>query len=220
MCQAVRRTIYLLVISIKLDAIMKKSQALAFLISVSLLSTIVPGLIYAKEAKDFTADSLPSLSQLRIDLGGNYYHASGNQFIEGNDRVRGVHPFECVEFAYGRAIERGLIHNKQGIGAVLNGDAHTWDNRIANSSYRNRLKTKSRINSLVVWEADLKLQWSEGDMTYTYNTDPVAGHVAFVEKVYPDGSFLISEGIHQSQPSIRLIKARTPLAKAAKFIYL
>jgi surface antigen len=64
------------------------------------------------------------------------------------------------------------------------------------------------------------LSWSEGNLTYTYASDPIAGHVAFVEKVYPDGSFLISEGNHQDRPTIRLIKAKSPVATAAKFIYL
>jgi surface antigen len=201
-------------------SILKTSHTLAVLVCISLLSSIVPSLTYAREAQNTSASSLSSISQLRINLRGAYYQASGNQFIEGNNLVRGVHPFECTEFAYGRAIERGLVKNKQGIGTVLNGDAHTWDDRIADSSYRSRLKTRVRANSFVVWEANLQFQWSEGNMNYTSTTDPTAGHVAFVEKVYPDGSFLISEGVHQSKPSIRLIKGQTPQAKAAKFIYL
>jgi surface antigen len=198
----------------------KRLVIFIFPLPLSLLFAIYPTPTFSKEAKKLTVASVPSISQLRINLRGASYQASGNQFIEGNDRVRGVHPFECVEFAYGRAIERSLFQNKQGIGAVLNGDAHTWDDRIAASSYRSRLKNKVRANSFVVWEANLQFQWSEGNMNYTATTDPTAGHVAFVEKVYPDGSFLISEGVHQSQPSIRLIKGQTPQAKAAKFIYL
>lgn len=174
----------------------------------------------ARENSKFTTNNLPSIAQLKINLRGGYYQASGNQLIDGNEQIRGAHPFECVEFAYGRAIERGLFQNQQGLGAVLMGDAHTWDDRIANSRYRDRLRTHPRINSIVVWEADLKFQWHEGNLTHTETTDPIAGHVAFVEKVYPDGSFLISEGNHQSQPHIRLVKAKTPVAKAAKFIYL
>ena len=54
----------------------------------------------------------------------------------------------------------------------------------------------------------------------TYFTDSVTRHVAFVEKVYRDGSFLISEGSRQfSQLVIQLIKAGTLPATAAKFIY-
>ena len=174
----------------------------------------------AQDNSRFTTANSPSLARLRINLRGGYYQASGNQLIDGNEQIRGEHPFECVEFAYGRAIERGLFRNRQGLGAVLIGDTHTWDDRITNSSYRDRLKNRPRINSIVVWEADLKFQWREGNLTYTETTDPIAGHVAFVEKVYPDGSFLISEGNHQSQPHIRLVKAKTPVAKAAKFIYL
>ena len=57
--------------------------------------------------------------------------------------------------------------------------------------------------------------------TFTQFTDPISGHVAFVEKVNPDGSFLVSEGSRQfSKPVVRLVKAGTPPAIAAKFIYL
>jgi surface antigen len=190
------------------------------LIILAAISLTVANGSVAKMTKNANSIELPSISQLRINLQGAYYKASGNQFIEGNDRVRGVHPFECTEFAYGRAIERGLVKNKQGIGAVLNGDAHTWDDRIADSNYRSRLKTKVRANSFVVWEANLQVQWREGNTTYTYTTDPTAGHVAFVEKVYPDGSFSISESSRKSPPNIRSIDSQNPLAKAAKFIYL
>ena len=204
----------------RLATSMKTSQTLAVLVFISLLSSVAPNLTYAKQAKSSSAISLPSIAQLGINLNGAYYRASGNQIIAGNEQSRGVHPFECVEFVYGRAIERGLFKNSQGIGTVLNGDAHTWDDRIASSTYRSRLNKKVRANSVVVWEADLKFSWQEGNTTYSYATDPIAGHVAFVEKVYPDGSFLISEGNHEAQPLIKLIKAKTPVAKAAKFIYL
>ncbi|WP_310483906.1 CHAP domain-containing protein [Chamaesiphon sp. VAR_48_metabat_403] len=199
---------------------MKTAQSLAVLVFISLLFGIMPSLTDARQTKNSSAISLPSIAKLGIDLNGAYYRASGNQIIAGNEQIRGVHPFECVEFVYGRAIERGLFKNGRGIGTVLNGDAHTWDDRIANSTYRNRLSRKVKVNSVVVWEADLKFTWQEGNTTYSYATDPIAGHVAFVEKVYPDGSFLISEGNHVAQPLIKLIKAKTPVAKAAKFIYL
>ena len=109
----------------------------------------------AEGTRNVPGKTVPSIAQLGIDLNGAYYRASGNQIIAGNELIRGVHPFECVEFVYGRAIERGLFKNSQGIGMVLNGDAHTWDDRIANSSYRSRLSQKVRVNSVVVWEADL-----------------------------------------------------------------
>jgi hypothetical protein len=167
------------------------------------------------------ADSLPSIATLGIKLERAYYQASGNQLIAWNEQILGgAHPFECVEFVYGRAIERGLIKNNHGIATVLIGNADTWSGKIANSNYRDRLKNKPRANSLVVWDADRTFSWQEGNTIYTWTSDPVAGHVAFVEKVYADGSFLITEGIHQSQPSVRLIKAGNPVGTAAKFIYL
>lgn len=167
-----------------------------------------------------SATSLPSIAELGINLSGAYYQASGNQTIASNDKYRGLHPFECVEFAYGRSIERGLFQNNQGIGAVLMGDAHTWDDRVLNSPYRGQFHSQVRANSIVVWEANQKFTWKEGNNTSGYNTDPVAGHVAFVEKVNPDGSFIISEGNHQAQPVIKRIISGTSMATAAKFIYL
>jgi surface antigen len=199
----------------------KLSQiTLAFLASASLTPVAFSTVTYAGGTGTLPSTSVPSFTQLGINLDGAYYHASGNQIIAGNEQNRGPHPFECVEFAYGRAIERGLFQNAQGIGTVLNGDAHTWDDRVANSNYRNRLKIKVRSRSIVVWEANQQFSWSDGNGTYTYFTDPVGGHVAFVEKVYADGSFLVSEGNQKAEPTIRLVKAGTPVATAAKFIYL
>jgi surface antigen len=192
----------------------------AVLVCLALVPLTFTRLAYAGGKNSHADSSTPSVAQLGINLNGAYYQASGNQLIAGNNQNRGAHSFECVEFAYGRAIEKGLFQDNQGIATILNGDAHTWDDRVANSNYHSRLKTKVRANSIVVWEADLKFSWQEGNMTYTYFTDPVAGHVAFVEKVYPDGSFVISEGNHQAQPIVRLVKSKTPVAKAAKFIYL
>jgi surface antigen len=166
------------------------------------------------------ADALPSIAKLGIDLNGDYYRASGNQLIAWNEEIRGAHSFECVEFVYGRAIERRLMQNKQGIATVLIGNADTWVSRVANSKYRDRLSNKVRINSVIAWDANVTFRWREGDYLQTWTTDPIAGHVAFVEKVYADGSFLISEGIHQQQPVVRLIKAGSSIAAAAKFIYL
>ncbi len=165
-------------------------------------------------------DALPSIAKLNIDLNGAYYQASGNQLIAWNEQIRGSHTFECVEFVYGRAIERGLMKNNQGIATVLVGNADTWVGKVANSNYHDRLSNKVRANSIVAWDADRTFSWREGNYIYAWTSDPIAGHVAFVEKVYADGSFLISEGIHQQQPAVRLIKAGNPIATAAKFIYL
>ena len=193
---------------------------LAVLASVFLAPVTFPTLTYAGGSNTPSPESLPSSSQLGINLGGAYYQAKGNQLIAWNNQSRGAHPFECVEFAYGRSIERGLFKNNRGIATVLIGDAHTWDDRVAKSSYNNRLDNTAKENSLVVWEANLHFNWKEGNTTYNHTTDPVAGHVAFVEKVYPDGSFLVSEGNHQAQPAIRFVRAGTPVAASAKFIHL
>jgi surface antigen len=199
----------------------KLSQiTLAFFASIALAPTAFPTLTYAGGGGSPAPTSVPSFSKLGINLSGAYYQASGNQIIAGNEQMRGPHPFACVEFAYGRAIERGLFQNGQGIGSVLTGDAHTWDDRIASSNYSGRLRTKVRPRSIVVWEANQQFSWTEGNGTYSYYTDPVAGHVAYVEKVYADGSFLVSEGNQKAEPEIRLVKAGTPPATAAKFIYL
>lgn len=168
-------------------------------------------------------------SILGINLNSSYYQASGNTFVYGNNFSMGIgHPFQCVEYAYGRAMERGLFQNQQGIGAVVNGDAHTWDNDIWGSWYRDRLhyqagsaNSQARANSFVVWESNLNLTATYPNGGWqTYSTGS-GGHVGFVEHVYADGSYLVSEGNAGGQPfRLSYVKPSSPQYQYAEFIYL
>ncbi len=168
-------------------------------------------------------------SILKIDLNSINYQASGNTFVYWNDVSMGSpHTFQCVEYAYGRAMERGLFQNQQGIGAYVNGDAHTWDNDLSGTFYADRLHyqagsgtSQARENSFVVWEGNLNLTATHPDGSWeTYSTGP-AGHVGFVEHVYADGSYLVSEGNAGGQPfHLSYVKPDSPQYQYAEFIYL
>lgn len=152
-----------------------------------------------------------------INLDSIHYQASGNTFVAGNNDST----FQCVEYAYGRAMERGLFQNQQGIGSVVNGDAYTWDDDIWGSWYHDRLRdqagsatSQARVNSFVVWEGNLNL--NNGG----YITGP-GGHVGFVEKVYADGSYIVSEGNVGGKPfGLSYVTPTSPQYQYAEFIYL
>ena len=130
------------------------------------------------------------------------YSAQGNKFVSSNGT--GATYLWCTDYAYGRAIEKGLFQNNSGIGAQIRGHAGFWDD---DTSQYNRAV---RQNSIVVWD-----RWKGGAGS--------VGHVAFVEKVYADGSFLISEsnwGSARMSFNVRHIKPGTNAFDSAKFIYL
>jgi hypothetical protein len=165
---------------------------------------------------------------LGIDLNSSFYQAEGNTFIQGNNQWIGLHPFECVEFAYGRAMELGFFANLQGLGSVIDGDAGTWDDDLFGTFYQDRLhlqagaaSSQARANSLVVWEGNLSLITTHPDGSWeTFNTAP-AGHVGFVEAVYEDGSYLVSEANVNGQPfHLTYVTAGSAQYNEAEFIYL
>jgi Ca2+-binding RTX toxin-like protein len=80
----------------------------------------------------------------------------------------------CTEFAFGRAVEKGLINANSGVGKRIRGHANQWDDQAGTWS------SQPRANSFIVWE-----RTSPGDQF---------GHVAFVERVNPNGSIVITEG--------------------------
>jgi surface antigen len=80
----------------------------------------------------------------------------------------------CTEFAFGRAVEKGLINANSGVGRNIRGHAHQWDDQAGTWS------SQPRANSFIVWE-----RASSSDQF---------GHVAFVERVNPNGSIDITEG--------------------------
>ncbi|MCT7957310.1 CHAP domain-containing protein [Laspinema palackyanum] len=109
-------------------------------------------------------------SQFGIDLNSIHYQAAGNKIVLSNNDAT----FQCTEFAYGRAIEKGLFQNEQGFGANWFGHAGQWDDNLGEWT------RQPQVNSFVVWDP-----WQGGSQEW--------GHVGFVEEVHPDGSFTISE---------------------------
>ena len=136
----------------------------------------------------------------------NYTNSSVNRFAAvGNpDGVPASRNWLwCTEFAFGRAIEKGLINQNSGIGKNISGNAGDWDNQAGTWS-----KTPS-ANSLIVWDA-----WTGGSRE--------AGHVGFVERVNSDGSLTITEGNFGNTGSFssRTILPTSTTYKDAKFIPL
>ncbi|MFB2876093.1 CHAP domain-containing protein [Floridanema aerugineum] len=138
---------------------------------------------------------MPNPSDFGINLNSINYQAAGNKIVAGNNDST----FWCTEFAYGRAIEKGLFKNNQGFGAKWFGNAGQWDD---NLGWTKQVKA----NSFVVWDP---LQAGAGSV----------GHVGFVEKVNSDGSFVISEANWAGQYyNSRTISLGTAAFNAAKFV--
>ena len=145
-----------------------------------------------------TAVELSSPSDFGINLGSTSYTKSG-----GNVFIAGVLD-NCTEFAFGRALEKGLITSGSGIGAKIRGHAGQWDDQAGSWS------SKAKANSFAVWDANTGGALADG-------------HVAFVERVNSDGSFVVSEfnwnngdGKFNSRP----ITLGSNSFNTAKFIYL
>jgi surface antigen len=105
-----------------------------------------------------------------INLSSINYQSSGNKIVAGNNDPT----FWCTEFAYGRAIEKGLFQNNQGFGSKYFGNAGQWDDNLGGWT------RQPKANNFVVWDP---YQAGAGSV----------GHVGFVERVNADGSFTISE---------------------------
>lgn len=151
---------------------------------------------------------MPSPSDFGINLNSsNYTNSSVNRFAAvGNpDGVPANRNWLwCTEFAFGRAIEKGLINQNSGIGRRISGNAGDWDNQAETWS-----KTPT-ANSLIVWDP-----WTGGSREY--------GHVGFVERVNADGSLTITEanfGSAQGAFNSRTILPTNQAYKDAKFIPL
>jgi surface antigen len=145
---------------------------------------------------------------LGIDSQSSYYQSSGNKFAAVNGT--GETYLWCTDYAFGRALEKGLIQGNSGIGGAIRGNAGDWDNNVISAGYADRVQPKPRANSFIIWEA------------YTADAGSV-GHVGFVEAVYSDDSFLVSES-NWSNPGmsfdLRHVKPGTPAYSNAEFIYL
>jgi Ca2+-binding RTX toxin-like protein len=139
---------------------------------------------------------MPNPSDFGINLNSVNYQAAGNKIVEGNNDPT----FWCTEFAYGRAIEKGLFQNKQGFGAKGFGDAGQWDDNLGGWT------RQAKANSFVVWDP-----WQGGAKE--------AGHVGFVERVNSDGSFTISEANWSGQYfNSRTVYPGTTAFNSAKFV--
>ncbi|WP_392532731.1 DUF4214 domain-containing protein [Nostoc sp. C117] len=141
---------------------------------------------------------LASPSDFGINLNSNSYtQAGGNVF-------RYTVLDQCTEFAYGRALEKGLINPNSGVGAKIRGNAGQWDDQAGSWS------KQITANSFVVWDAN---QGGAGSV----------GHVAFVERVNSNGSFVISEfnwNYGDGKFNSRTIDPGTSAFNSAKFINL
>ena len=137
-----------------------------------------------------------------LGINPNYsaYSSSGNKFVATNGS--GGTSLWCTDYAYGRAIEKGLFQNNRGIGETVSLNAGSWDDQIGLSN----VKYTPRINSFIIFDSE------------TGGTTDSRGHVGFVEQVYADGSFLISESNWGNYLGfgLRHLSAGTK----AKFIYL
>lgn len=152
------------------------------------------------------------VNQQRQNLGVNpqssSYQSGGNKFAAANG-TGGTYLW-CTDYAFGRALEKGLIQGSSGIGGAIRGNAGDWDNNARSAGYADRVQFQPRANSFIIWEA------------YTADAGSV-GHVGFVEAVYSDGSFLVSES-NWGNPAmsfhLRHVRPGTPAYSNAKFIYL
>ncbi len=179
--------------------------------------TAPDGAYTAVEAEDLEGTPGPgnllslSVNQKKGVLGVNSfsgrYSSSGNKFVASHGT--GGTSLLSTDYAYGRALEKGLIANNQGIGSAISGEAGWWDDNIK-TFYPNNIGSSARSNSIALWDP---YQGGAGGQ----------GHVAFVEAVFKDGSFLISEsnwGSSTKSYNLRQINPGTSAFNSAKFIYL
>jgi surface antigen len=166
----------------------------------------------ATDAEDIGLPNVDSLltmtrdqqrNSLSVNPASSHYSGRGNKFVSSNG-TGGTYLW-CTDYAYGRAMEKGLFANNSGIGSKISGNAGLWDDQVGQMNNRTPMP-----DSFVVWDPG------------TGGTSD-AGHVGFVEAVYPDGSFLISESNFGSAVmsfNLRYIKPGTAAYTSAKFVYL
>lgn len=148
----------------------------------------------------FIEQSTPS--EFQINLNSANYSRSGNKFVASNG-TGGTYLW-CTDFAFGRALEKGLLQNYSGLGGKISGHAGVWDDQAGNWG------RQARANSLIVWDPN---QGGAGSV----------GHVGFVERVNANGSFVISEanfGSARMSFNSRTINPGTSAFNSAKFVYL
>ncbi len=155
------------------------------------------GSIFAN-GQEIAVEFAGSPSDFGININSASYTQSG-----GNVFRYGVLD-QCTEFAFGRALEKGLISSGSGVGSKIRGNAGDWDNQAGSWS------SQARENSIVVWDPN---QGGAGGL----------GHVAFVERVNANGSFVISEynwNYGDGKFNSRTVNQGSSAFNTAKFIYL
>ncbi|NES98142.1 MAG: CHAP domain-containing protein [Desertifilum sp. SIO1I2] len=174
--------------------------------------TLMPPEVLAIQAEDdtatleikdqFIAVELSTPTSFGINLNSVHYNRNGNKFVASNG-TGGTYLW-CTDFAFGRALEKGLIQNYTGLGGRISGNAGVWDDQSGSWG------RQPRANSFVVWDPN---QGGAGSV----------GHVGFVERVNADGSFTISEanfGSARMSFNSRTISPGTSAFNSAKFVYL
>ena len=147
---------------------------------------------------------MPSPSDFGINLNSsNYTSSSVNPFAAvGNPNTvpASRNWLWCTEFAFGRAVEKGLVNANSGVGAKIRGHAGQWDDQAGSWS------SQPRANSFIVWDS-------------TGRGDPY-GHVAFVERVNSNGSVDITEGNYGWNGAFNARTLSPSQLQGTKFVYL
>jgi hypothetical protein len=147
---------------------------------------------------------MPSPSDFGINLNSsNYTNSTVNPFVPV------INPptvpasrnwLWCTEFAFGRAVEKGLINANSGVGFRIRGHAGQWDDQAQTWS------SQPRANSFIVWDS-------------TGPGDPY-GHVAFVERVNSNGSVEITEGNYNWNGAFNTRTLSPSQFQGTKFVHL
>ena len=143
-----------------------------------------------------------SPSEFPIKLNSANYSRSGNKFVASN-RTGGTYLW-CTDFAFSRALEKGLLQNYGGLGGKISGNPGAWDEQAG------VWRRQPKANSFVVSDPN---QGGAGSV----------GHVGFVERVNANGSLVISEanfGSARMSFNSRTINPGTSAFNSAKFVYL
>lgn len=84
--------------------------------------------------------NLPTAQQrqtLGINPQSSSYRSGGNKFAAVNG-TGGTYLW-CTDYAFGRALEKGLIQGGSGIGGAIRGNAGAWDNNVISAGYGSRV---------------------------------------------------------------------------------
>lgn len=152
------------------------------------------------------------LAVLALTLGtGGAANAAGDDYpwrrdISGSADWYGFSKRQCVSFAAWRIDQRGTrISARQGWG-----NAHYWDD----TAYHRHIPRSTRpvVGSIAHWNAYESSPYYSPGSTYANGRMRAGalGHVAYVERVYPDGSALVSQYNTNGVRSFSLRRVRAP----------